>query len=245
VSIPYSNISRAVALRANQLKGGDAAAREAAYQNSNLITQMDGVEVPYSALKQTILAVAKELAEKIANSNNSLFRAALRAVSASLGSGSDIPLFDANGARFVGKFDAVVDALTGRDMTEKGKREIYRRLENPGEIFVLPSFHFAYEGTRIIHTRPSVVLRGCAWNEIAQSIAYDAQGTSPLPSALEMLWVCKVLAVLPQENWLVQESGVYAQLAAGRETAILNGEPEQLVLPQIPKKEIAADPSKD
>ena len=189
MAIKYQNIAKAVAIRANQITGGDAAAREASYVAASIATEMDGTELPYSALKQDILAAEKELASLIGNSNNPLFKITLVAESDSLESGDEVPEFDDAGVSFVGNFDGIFDEDDDRPLTEQPKQEVLRRIDNAGSFFKLPYYGYFMEGTRIYFKTPSdaVYFRGCAWSLAAAEALFDAESESPLPQELEVL----------------------------------------------------------
>lgn len=344
MAIPYRNIVRAVLLRANQFADGDAAARETSYQGDPE-DEITGIEVPYSALKQDILAVEKELAEMIGNSNNAIYRAELEAQSLTpIASGDEIPIVCDRGY-FVGAFDSVLDAATGTiPCREMPLQFVLRRNDNPGTFWRATARYYAREGSRLFHTcAAGVYIRGVGWDYDTQSVLFDttfavpalkvfsavsvshaantltlashgywtgmkirfikgtgggaslpsplaentdyyviwidantikvaatlddaltgdfidlttaggsnntarpvtgaAGGNSPLPAPLELLWVCKVLAQLPQENWFVPEASWYANLVNERQQAVIEGRPALLQLPDMPIKTSAANP---
>lgn len=247
MAIPYQNIARAIALRANQLVGGDAEERDTAYQDvAGIYLHMDGVEVPYGALRRDILAVEIELAEKIGNMTDSIYRAHLRAESADLVTGSVVPLTKAASvAAFVGSFDGIFDASDDLPLTEKSKLEVLRRIKNPNSMFVLPTYHYCFEGTKILHTRPAVYFQGCAFDKTAAQDAFDALGNSVLPAALEVIWIMKVLAGLPQENWFVQEAIYYRDTVSIKENGVIQGKIQDLQLPQMPATTTRIETAKD
>ena len=219
-------------LRANQMKDAtNAAAREALYAGA-IANAVDGMEIPLSALKQSVLASEKRIADIVGRTKNPILRRALYAVSANIASGDQLP-YQPTGAvgEFVGNFAAVIDAADNRPLTEKTKQEVLRRIDNVGDFYKLPAYHYCIEDTRIFHTRENVKVEGCAWDYAAQSAAYDAAGNSPLPEHLEIFWIADVLAHLAQENWFVNDAQVFSQIAARCEQMLLQGVIPQAVLP--------------
>jgi hypothetical protein len=348
----YQNIARAVALRANQLDGGDAAARDAMYRAASIETGMTGVEVPYAALKHTILAVAKELAAMVGNSNNPLYRGTIATVSAPILKGGPIPTLDVNGNQFIGALDGFYDPSTGRSYTEGTKQQVDRY--NDSDFWKIEPKQFYEDGTALQHTNPGyLVAAGCSWDEDAQSAIFDilptqpasftfvaanvntandtiahtahglftgaqvavAQGTGgavlpttspanelvdggyawaivvdpntlkfatslsnallnvpinittagtdgstpnsitpldsfgggmcPLPQELEVLHWCKVLAVLAEEGWFVDEGKYYLDLVQEKENDIVEGRVKLMESPSLPSKTASAEPNKD
>ena len=247
MSIPYQNIAKAVAIRAHQIVGGNAATREAAYAAASIEPSMTGTALPYSALKQDILAMEKELAALIGNSSNSLFKIALVGESDAISSGEELPEFDDAGVSFVGSFDAIVDAHNGTPLTEKPKQEVLRRIENPGSFFRLPYYGYFFEGTQIFFkcSTSTVYIRGCSWDFAAAEALFDAESESVLPQELEVLWACMVLENLPREGWFINEAEVYSNLVSSKKSDIIDGKARVMEMPQIATKTASADPMKD
>lgn len=247
MSIPYQNIAKGVAIRAHQIVGGNAADREAAYAAASIEAAMTGTAVPYSALKQDILAQEKEIAALVANSSNSLFKIAMEAESDALGSGDVLPEFDDAGVSFIGNFDGIFDADDDTPLTEKPKQEVLRRIENKGNFFKLPYYGYFIEGSKIYFKSAAteVVVRGCSWDMATADSMFDALSESFLPQELEVLWICKVLEALPREGWFISEAGVYSNLVSAKQSDIIEGKARIMEMPMIPTKTASAEPMKD
>lgn len=243
MSIAYQNICKAVALRANQIIGGDASERNTAYQNGNIATQLDGVDVPFAALKQDVLAVEKEIAEMIGKDTSSIYRAYLQGTTAFLGSGGAVPVNNGTANNnFVGVWDGVYDGTDNLPLTEMPIQVIKRRNRNSNGFFKSAVYFYKIDGSRIYHTRTTVYLRGCLYNAATQSTAFDAFGNSVLPDALENLWIAKVLSGLAQENWFVENASYYRSLVADKEAGIIEGRIRLTELPQVISKQNTANP---
>lgn len=187
----YQNVARAVALRAHQLQGGTAAQKDTAYSVALISASMDGIDVPYSALKHTILATAKELAALCASSSNPIFRAALAAQSDTFQDGDAIPTTDELGNEFLGTLDSFYAASMGIGpsnppdvpLTEGTPQEVDRW--NADQLRTTPFFKIQpykfYRSGSIFRTTVSgdCLVRGCSWNETTQSANFDTSGTAP------------------------------------------------------------------
>lgn len=217
--IHYSNITKQVALRANQIgDGADAADIETKYSDV-LSTAIEGVELPLSALKMAILASEKSIAEICAFSSIDIYRSALYGRTDDLISGDEVGIRGDGNKEFVGAFANVRDSITDALLTEKPPQDIarYNRLYTDGFLVIRPH-HFHKSGSLLYHTRDIAYLDGCLWDYDEQSIAYDTQDAadpddripSPLAQACEVPWICHVLTHLPQENWFVPEASYYA-----------------------------------
>ena len=164
-----------------------------------------------------------------------------------LASGAAIPTTDENGNEFLGSLDGYwTTEATPQPLTEAAKQHVLRRIENAGGFFKLDRRIFCHEGSRLLHAWSSTVrARGCSWGQADQEALFDALGLCPLPQETEILVGCKVLAVLPQENWFVQEAEYYNRLVADKESAIIEGREKLMTAPQMPVKTASAEPTKD
>lgn len=233
--IPYLHIARAIALRSNQIDGGDSADREAAYSGFT-VASMDGVEVPYTALKDVIIQTEAELAEMVGYKANSAHRQALAAVSDDLADGDEIPTLDESNKQFVGIFDGVFDSETDDPLDYVPFHLFTPAKRNYGSFFRTDRFEYSRVGTLVYTSRPSIYFRGCSWDHNQASGMFDSMGISPLPYALAALWICKGLSILPIENWFVQEAGYYRDLAAAKEDGIIEGTIQMSELPDVVEK---------
>ena len=212
---PYQNVAKFVALRSLQISGGDSAAREALYDVTDIGASMDGVEVPPSALKQDVLAQAKEIAWMIGTSNNPGFKAAIAIRSGGESYGDPVPKTGAGGVPFIGDFDGVYDDIDDLPLTVQPIQVIRRRIQNAGSFFKLRPYFYHIDGSVIYHTRAQdTYFRGCGWDEDAQSELYDtAGGLCPLPQELQVLHGALVLANIAQEDWFVADSAFWGRVA--------------------------------
>jgi hypothetical protein len=243
MSIPYINIAKSVMLRANQLKGASGAAEFESNFAGAIADNVDGLEVPLSALKMTILAQEKRIVGLVGRCSIHSLRLPLHGVSVAVANGGICPNATTGGGQFFGTFSGVFDSANPANaLTEKTKQEVMRRRRNAGSFYKTESFIYAFDGMRIYHTRPNVFLEGVAWNYETQSTAYNSNGNSPLHPELESFWIADVLANLAQENWFVGESQTYLNLVTRAEQQLLQG-----VIPAniLPTNTAHADPIKE
>lgn len=180
MSIKYLNIAKAVALRSNQLAdASEASALEALYAG-DLMAAMDGMEIPYSALKQQILASEKRIAGFVARLKNPVLKRGLYGRTANISHKGLVPDVDQNNYQWIGNFGSVIDASTGEELTEKPKQEVrrLRRLATAG-VLQTPVLHYNLAENRLFHTVTSAYLEGCVWDYATQSTAYDLAPSGP------------------------------------------------------------------
>lgn len=210
--ISYERIKRQCALRLSQLAGSDQAELETAYTDA-WPTGLDGAEIPETAFRDQILAIEKELAQNIGNQPNHPARSLLYGRTENLSDLAAIPDVDNAGDEFVGVFDSCVDASTNRPCTWMPTQTIADIVDGASTYFGATNFYY-YNifGNNIRTTRASVYLQGCVWDYATQETAYDADGDSPLPEALEATWVDGVAARAAQIGWVEDKTGYYANL---------------------------------
>lgn len=179
MSYLYQNVARAVALRAKQLRGGDYAARDAAYLAVSIEPSLDGTEVTYGMLKHSILATAKEIAAMCANSSNALFKLPLASTRSGIADGDLIPKFDNNNIEFIGALDGFYDSVNDTSLTEQPMQQLSRRIDNAGGFWKIPEYSFAFDGPVLRHTRTNVYARGYVWDSAAAETAFDLDPTAP------------------------------------------------------------------
>lgn len=227
------------ALRILHLEGTAQDALETAYTTADLSTVLDGAEVPYSAMRDAVLAVEAELAEVIANDKQNPYRSLLYGRSDDLPSGSEIPIDDDGSVRFIGIFSQVNDSATGQPLTEQPVQVVRRYLRGSYKTAI---YNYAMLAGSIIHTRPSVYLEGCVWSR-PQALARmdtDSIQLSPLPDSLESTWVARTIAYLAQEGWLSELGGYYAGFA---DNGIQRLRGRNTDLPVLPTAAATAEPA--
>lgn len=175
---------------------------------------LDGAEIPLLNFKDAILATEKELAQDIGNNIQNPMRSALYCRTASLADLAAIPTTDSSGYEIVGQFDSAIDVTTSKPLTLQPTQTISDILDNAATFFGTNNFYY-YNifGNNIRHTRSGgAYLQGCSWDYTVRAAAYDADGNSPLPQALETVWIDGVTARAAQVGWVEDATGYYAQM---------------------------------
>lgn len=201
MSFNYLTIKRQAALRLAQIIGADQATLETAYTGA-WASALDGAEIPKSAFKDLILMIEKELAQVIGNNPNHPARSMLYGRSASVASLANTPTVDNNGVEWVGVFDSICDAATGKPLTLQPPQTI-EDLSNSffNDTNFLNYSQFGNQVQTVSNSVPLLYYQGCVWSYDTQSAAYDADGSSPLPQACANLLVNGVCANAGQVGW--------------------------------------------
>jgi hypothetical protein len=198
------------ALRILHLTGTSQATLEASYQAG--LSELDGADVPVSALKDAVVAVEAEIADLVAGDKQNPYRSTLYDRSDDLESGEEIPTISENGIAFIGIFSGVNDSEHDKPLTEGAIQEILRY--NRGS-YLTEIRKFKFFNGRLYHTMPEAYIEGCSWSRQAAIARLDDESTelSPLPEVFEAAWVSRTIAFLAQEGWLGNEAGYYQNFA--------------------------------
>lgn len=195
---------------------------ETAYTGS-WASMLDGAEIPRTAFKDQILACEKELAQMIGNSPQHPARSLLYGRTANLNDLSAIPTVDNASKEFVGVFDSCSDASTNQPCTWMPVQTIADIVDATSFFGATNLFYYnTSNGNYIRTTRSTVFLQGCVWDYTTQSTAYDADGNSPLPTALEAVWLDGVTARAAQIGWVEDKTGYFAQLYQQGQASFMN-----------------------
>ncbi len=119
----YLPCKRQAALRLAQLIGTSQATLEAAYAGA-WATALDGAEIPISGFLDIAMMVEKEIATVIGNNPNHPARSMLYGRSVNQASLDNTPTVDNNNVEWVGVFDAIIDAASGKPMTSQPPQTI-------------------------------------------------------------------------------------------------------------------------
>lgn len=161
---------------------------------------LDGAEIPITAFKDTILYIAKEIAQTIGNNPSHPFRSFLYARTDTLTDLSSTPTVADDGSEIVGVWDSCAEEGTNIPLLWTPTQTISDTLNSFFDDIDL--YYYNITGNFIRGTRPEFFLQGCKWNEEDQSDAYDADEDSPLPEALEALWCDGVVERAAQVGWV-------------------------------------------
>jgi hypothetical protein len=219
MAFSYIIAAKQIALRAGQfIDAGDAPAIESEYTGTPLEDLLEGMEIPYTALKEMILGAEKRIVELISRSPNKNYRRQFYGRTADV-----VPFVDLGALEFIGDFGNPLDSINNKPLTEKTKQEVARLTRPTRNVFRLEKFHFCIEDSRIYHTRAGVYFEGCSWSYQAQATAFDAAGNSRLPQALETFLIAEVLTNAAQEEWFAAEAEYYSRFAEKCENQLLSG----------------------
>lgn len=237
MSFSYLNVSKQIALRAGQLADAADAATLATQWNTALSVNQTGMEIPRPALKPMILASERRIAGLIAKTKQWQYRAPLRSRTADLLPYDYIPVTDVSGKEILGIPGAVRDGENNKPLRERKQQVIRRFLEATYGFWKINPEAYCFVGTQIIHTVEAAYLEVCIWDETARSNAYDANGNSILPGEFETFLIADVLANMPQEEWFVNEAGIYSGIVGALEQQLDKGIPPRAFLPDTTANE--------
>ncbi len=198
--MPFSYLvpKRNLALKLAQLKGTSQATLEAALVGS-WVTALDGAEIPITAFRDSILYIAKEIAQVIASSPSHPMRSFLYCRTAVLTDNDSIPVVDNNNVEVIGVWDSCAEEDTNIPLTWQPTQIISDSLDPFFDDADLREYNIT--GNNIRGTRPEFYLQGCSWDNDAQIALYEADGDCPLPEACEALLIDGVMERSAQVGW--------------------------------------------
>jgi hypothetical protein len=211
MSIDPKRIFAQVALRTTQLTGSDQATLDLSYQDA--VNLLDGAEVPATSLRDAILASESRIAHLIGMDKLNPFRMDLYGKSDDCASGDEVPGMDEDGFEFVGVYSQITDSDDDTPLTEQPIQVVRRFLRGTYKSAI---YNYALQSARVYHTRTNVYFEGVVWSYEQAALRFnpDATDLSPIPNALESLWISDTIANLVIEGWLIPEANHYLQLAA-------------------------------
>lgn len=201
----YLPVKRQAALKLAQMIGSSQATLEAAYAGA-WTSALDGAEIPESAFRDVGMMVAKEIATVIGNNPSDPNRSFLYGRSDLLANLDPIPTEDQNGIEFIGTFDSVADGENNLPLTLQPTQTL-ADVSN-GFFSDTELYYYNITGNQIRHTRDTVYLQGCVWDEASQIGLWDADGDCPLPQSCANLLVNGICANAGQVGWVDQASAV-------------------------------------
>lgn len=194
----YDIVKKQSALRLSQMIGSDSTTLEAAYAGA-WASALDGAEIPLSGFKDLILMICKELAQVIGNNASHPARTFIYGRSANLSDLASTPSTDINGYEFVGVFDSACDSSSNIPCTWMPTQTIAD--EKDSFFSDTELYNYNIHGNHIRHTRTSVYLEGCVWDQTIQAALYDAGGQCPLPEVCANMIANGVCANAGQVGW--------------------------------------------
>lgn len=203
-----SFIIRQVGLRIGAYPGIPSAI-EALYVAADPTVGMKSESFVPSSLKDSLVAVEQEIASAVAMSQEHPWRAILQDTTTSIATGGLIPKvgISTSTAKIIGEYGQVKDADSPfRPLTPGLHVDEIRVLnQNPGTMFTMDLFSFAYRKPRLFHTRPTgAVIDVCVYDFDTRKTAIFADGELLFTEA-ENAYFSGVMSMLMNTDALLTE----------------------------------------
>lgn len=212
MSVPYSYLTRNIALRINAVLGTTAAQMETAYATSPLTsTQINSPIFPFSAVEDLVMLAEGRFVNAIANSAHP-YRSYLRGLTAALATETAMPTVTSASVPIVGIPGTVCDSSDGIPCRMRPLEEITLRTANAGTYFRMPAYWYAFNGETIYHTRTSVIVEVCKYNQATQR-ALLAAGNMLLPDDLEGALIDEGLRQAFRDDEFMGQQSAFGQIA--------------------------------
>lgn len=211
----YHDLLADAALRINAVLGTSVATLQTNYTVRPLTTaQFNSAIFPMSAIIEALSLAEQRLAHAIANSSSdNTYRTALTTQTPALANGALMPS-TVGTASVIGVYGDVRDDADNSICTPRPLREITRRVANAGSFYRVPVYHFAYQGARIYHTRPTVIVDVCVYDHDAQIAAMVADGPVLLADDLNQAVISGALASLLRDDEFIEQGTAFAKYFA-------------------------------
>lgn len=160
----WNDVIRGVALTINALVGARPAPLETTYATVPLTSaNFQSSILPFTAIKDRCLDAEASLIGAVTATANQPWRAFLHDVTDPLASGALMPTTGSGGKEIIGVYGAVRDADDEQICTLSEVQDIRVRNQNPGDMFLLPIYQYAFYDRRIYHTRTGVTVDVCVY----------------------------------------------------------------------------------
>lgn len=201
MAVSYQQLLHDTALRMNALVGTQFAALETTYATATLTaSNFRSADWPFSSFRDAILMAVGDFIAAIAHTAEHPERPAFESNTATVLNNAVIPSTNAGSLPIIGAYGAVVDSSDGNILDPYPLAEVRRIVAETWRLY--PLYLYAFNGGRIAHTRPSVVIRVCTFDRTAQLTAFNAAGNMPLADYHESGVVAQALRHLTSKATL-------------------------------------------
>lgn len=181
----WNDVIRGVALTINALVGARPAPLETTYATVPLTSaNFQSSILPFTAIKDRCLDAEASLIGAVAATANQSWRAFLHDVTDPLASGALMPTTGAGGNEIIGVYGAVIGEDSEEIYTLSEVQDIRVRNQNPGDMFLLPVYQYAFYDRRILHTGDENVIVDVSVYERPDADALDLESEILLPDVV-------------------------------------------------------------
>lgn len=215
MGVTYQQLLHDVAIRLSALVGTQAAGIQTTYANAVLsAVHFKSADWPFESIRDAILMAEEDFTWAVADTANHPFRAGIRSTTGPLVDAANLPLTEIGGQRIIGALGAVYDNSDGTECLEGELDEIarIRRLQT-ASLITLPTYLYRFDGSRIRHTRTSVIIEVCFYDRANQLAAFILNSNILLPDVLEGPIVARALALLTKDGAFADQATHYATYA--------------------------------
>lgn len=211
MSVPYRFITRNVANRINAIVGTTTAQLEAAYITSPLTATQAGSPIfSFTGILDLVMLAESKFAGVIANSSHP-YRSVLRGVSSAIANETPVTALLPTG--FVGTYGAVYDSSDGTPCLWRPLSEVSTRSRNSGSFFRSDVYWWNLNGETMYHTRTSVIMECCVYNEATQRAVLVANGNMLLPDDMEPALTDEALRQAFRDDEFIMQAEKFGQIA--------------------------------
>lgn len=210
----WNDVIRQVAITTNALIGAQPAALETTYSTVPLTAaNFQSSIIPFTMMKDKMLNAESALVGTAAATANHPWRAFIADTTGSLASGAPMPTTGTNGQEIIGVYGAVRDADDAQICTLSETQDIRVRNQNPGNMFLLPVYQYAFYDRRIYHTRTNVIVDVCVY-ERPNADTLDLTTEILLPDVALPAYVAGGVMECCRDDEFLQQAGRFGEYFA-------------------------------
>jgi hypothetical protein len=156
MAVSFLDIQAEVLSQLNALVGTTAALAETAYANAvgGTIGSVS-TDWPVSQVQAAILDKEYDIIEAICRTDGHPERADFALTSAAFASGATLPIVSSGAVPFLGKFSAVIDNTTAKELLLFPQQKVRSIIDNEASMYPVRPNCYALLGTRIIYYAPN------------------------------------------------------------------------------------------
>lgn len=211
----WNDVIRQVAITTNALIGAQPAALEATYSTVLLTAaNFQSSIIPFTMMKDKMLNAESALVGTAAATANHPWRAFLHDVTDPLASGELMPTTGAGGNEIIGVYGAVIGEDSEEVYTLSEVQDIRVRNQNPGDMFLLPVYQYAFYDRRILHTGDEGVIVDVCVYERPDADTLDLTTDILLPDVALPAYVAGGVMECCRDDEFLQQAGRFGEYFA-------------------------------
>lgn len=212
MSATWNDVLRQIAITTNALIGALPADLQATYSTVPLTAaNFQSSIIPFTMMIDKMLNAQSGLVGAVAATANHPWRSFIADVTAALASGAEMPTTGTSGSEIVGVYGAVRGEDSEEIYTLSEVQDIRVRNQNPGGMFILPVYQYAFYDRRILHTGDEDVIVDVCVYERPNADTLDLTTEILLPDVALPAYVAGGVMECCRDDEFLQQAGRFGE----------------------------------